>query len=89
MKWIPTDAKKFHIQAINKHVVPGGVDSDDVTYIGRIFYQGELLVAKVCGYDTGDAKFWFPAGNEEKNVDSYEVLIYDTTLPTQEEKDVD
>lgn len=65
------------MQTVDKHVVLGGVEYDRISYIGRIFYEGEVIIAKVCGFNVGDAKFWFPADNEEKNVDCYEVLIYD------------
>ncbi|XP_018562462.1 uncharacterized protein LOC108904402 [Anoplophora glabripennis] len=76
-KWFPADANRLHVQTINKHLVRGGVEYGLVSNIGRIKYQGELLVAKVCGFNVGNAKLFFPAGNEEKHAESYEVLIYD------------
>ncbi|XP_018562461.1 uncharacterized protein LOC108904401 [Anoplophora glabripennis] len=77
-KWLPADAKTLHVKMINKHLVKGGVEWEGkVTNIGRILYQSELLVAKVCGYAVGDAKLFFPAGNQEKTAETYEVLVYD------------
>ncbi|XP_018562442.1 uncharacterized protein LOC108904397 [Anoplophora glabripennis] len=76
-KWVPADAKTLHAKMIKKHLVRGGVEHDLISNIGRISYQGEVIVSKVCGYKVGDAKLYFPAGNKETNVESYEVLMYD------------
>ncbi|XP_018570728.1 uncharacterized protein LOC108910568 [Anoplophora glabripennis] len=76
-KWVPANARTLHVQMINKHLVRGGVEYGLLTNIGRISYQGELLVAKVCSFSVGNAKLFYPAGNREKSTDSYEVLIYD------------
>lgn len=65
-----------------QHLVPGGVEWNGlVTNIGRILYQGELLVAKVCGFNVGNAKLYYRSGNEEKDTDNYEVLIFDSPDP--------
>lgn len=77
LKWVEANAKDLHVQMINRHAVRGGVEYGLVTNIGRISYQGELLVAKVCGFNVGNSNLFFPAGNEEKRAASYEVLIYD------------
>ncbi|KAJ8920601.1 hypothetical protein NQ315_004740 [Exocentrus adspersus] len=80
-EWYSATAKDLHLQMINKHLVQGGVDNDLITNIGRILYQGEVKVAKVCGFDVGNAKLYFPAETEEKDADSYEVLVYNTNNP--------
>lgn len=61
----------------NKHMVRGGVEYGLVTSIGRILYQGQLLVAKVCGFNVGNAKLYYPAQNVEKSTEAYEVLVYE------------
>ncbi|XP_018562464.1 uncharacterized protein LOC108904403 [Anoplophora glabripennis] len=81
-KWVSADAKRLHVQMTGKHLVPGGVEWNGlVTNIGRILYQGELLVAKVCGFNVGNAKLYYRIGNGQKDTDYYEILTYDDDGP--------
>jgi hypothetical protein len=58
-------------------LVIGGTESSKELNIGRISYQGEVIVGKVCGYNIGNALMYFPYDNKEVTASSYEVLIYD------------
>lgn len=44
--------------------------------IGRVRYQGQLVIGKICSGTIGKAKLYFPYKNEEVDIDSYEVLAY-------------
>ncbi|KAJ3659097.1 hypothetical protein Zmor_010804 [Zophobas morio] len=83
-EWVPGQASTLHITTINKHLVPGGIEWGKVLNIGRIKYQGELIVGKVCSGTIGRAKLYFPYKNEEIDVSSYEILTYkenDSNVP--------
>ncbi|XP_018575569.1 uncharacterized protein LOC108914277 [Anoplophora glabripennis] len=77
IKWMHVDSRNFQVLTTNRHLVQGGVENDIVTYIGRIRYQGETVVTKVREHGIGNVKLYYPAGNQEKSTDSFEVLIYD------------
>lgn len=77
-KWISTSAEKLHVQMIGKHLVRGGIEyNDSPTNIGRILHKGEVVVARVCSSQAGDAKLHYLDDNTQKTTDAYEVLIYE------------
>ncbi|KAH0819145.1 hypothetical protein GEV33_003646 [Tenebrio molitor] len=75
--WVSTTAAKLHTDLVGRHLVLGGNESGKALNIGRISYQGEVIVGKVCGYNIGDALMYFPYDNKEVTASSYEVLVYD------------
>jgi hypothetical protein len=75
--WVSTTAAKLHTDLVGRHLVLGGTESAKELNIGRISYQGEVIVGKVCGYNIGNALMYFPYDNKEVTASSYEVLIYD------------
>ncbi|KAJ8961143.1 hypothetical protein NQ318_008823 [Aromia moschata] len=76
-KWIPANAADLHVKCINLHLVRGGVENESVLNIGRVVYQNEIVVGKVCGFRVGKALMYFPDANKKKELhtESYEVLI--------------
>ncbi|XP_063915498.1 uncharacterized protein LOC135131617 [Zophobas morio] len=79
LSWIPTTAAKLHNDTAGKHVVIGGTEDEKVLNIGRVSFQGEVIVGKVCSYNTGSANLYFPYDGQEIGVASYEILIYEKT----------
>ncbi|XP_063917088.1 uncharacterized protein LOC135132817 [Zophobas morio] len=77
LSWIPSTAANLHIDTIGQNLVPGGTENGKLLHIGRVSYQGEVIVGKVCGYNIGNALMFFPYGKDEISVGSYEVLVYD------------
>ncbi|RZB94398.1 uncharacterized protein BDFB_009378, partial [Asbolus verrucosus] len=77
LSWVPTTASKLHTDTIGKHLVVGGTENGKVLNVGRVSYQGEIIVGKVCGYNIGNSLLFFPYQNKEIHADSYEVLVYD------------
>ncbi|KAJ3616393.1 hypothetical protein MTP99_003874 [Tenebrio molitor] len=75
--WVFTTAAKLNTHLVGRHLVIGGTESSKELNIGRISYQGEVIVGKVCGYNIGNALMYFPYDNKEVTASSYEVLIYD------------
>lgn len=75
--WISANAATLHLTTINKHLVSGGTEWGKVLNIGRIKYQGELIIGKVCSGTIGNAKLYFPYKGEEIESTSYEILIYE------------
>ncbi|EFA02201.1 hypothetical protein TcasGA2_TC007858 [Tribolium castaneum] len=75
--WVPGNAATLHLTTINKHLVSGGTEWGKVLNIGRVKYQGELIVGKVCSGTIGKAKLYFPYKGEEIESDTYEVLAYE------------
>ncbi|KAJ3617373.1 hypothetical protein MTP99_007102 [Tenebrio molitor] len=75
--WVSTTAAKLHTDLVGRHLVLGGNESGKALNIGRISYQGEVIVGKVCGYNIGNALMFFPYENKEVSASSYEVLVYD------------
>ncbi|RZB94396.1 DUF3421 domain containing protein, partial [Asbolus verrucosus] len=75
--WVPATASRLHTELIGRHLVVGGTENGKILNIGRVTYQGEVIVGKVCGYNIGDAQMFFPYQNKEISVSSYEVLVYD------------
>ncbi|KAJ8961144.1 hypothetical protein NQ318_008824 [Aromia moschata] len=85
-KWVSANAKDIHLRFIGKHLVRGGVEYGLVSNIGRVLYQNEIVVGKVCGFSVGNANMYFPYKNEEKSSSLYEVLVYEpktTTVGTE------
>ncbi|XP_044252980.1 uncharacterized protein LOC123003961 [Tribolium madens] len=76
-RWISSTASDLHVESIGKHLVVGGYENGKILNVGRGSYQEEAIVGKVCSYNIGKALMYFPYKNEEINMDSYEVLIYD------------
>ncbi|XP_018562465.1 uncharacterized protein LOC108904404 [Anoplophora glabripennis] len=76
LRWIQADSANFHVQTANLHLVRGGVEGDLLSYIGRIRFQGETIVAKVRQHGVGNVRLYFPVGEEEKSADSFEILVY-------------
>ena len=77
LSWVPSTAANLHTDTIGKYLVPGGTENGKLLNIGRVSYQGEVIVGKVCGYNIGNALMFFPYGKDEISVGSYEVLVYD------------
>ncbi|CAH1371055.1 unnamed protein product [Tenebrio molitor] len=75
--WVPGNAATLHLTTINKHLVPGGMEWGKVLNIGRVKYQGELIIGKVCSGTIGKAKLYFPYKGAEITVSSYEILTYE------------
>jgi hypothetical protein len=75
--WVFTTAAKLNTHLVGRHLVLGGTESSKELNIGRISYQGEVIVGKVCGYNIGNALMYFPYDNREATASSYEVLVYD------------
>jgi hypothetical protein len=74
---VKTTAAKLHTELIGKHLVVGGTENGKVLNIGRVSYQGEVIVGKVYSYSVGDALMFFPYHSNETSVVSYEVLVYE------------
>lgn len=67
----------MHLTTSGKHVVIGGYLDDKIVNIGRVMYQGELVVGEVHGYNNENAKMYFIHRNKEVVVvRSYQVLLY-------------
>jgi hypothetical protein len=77
LSWVPATAAKLHTELAGKHLVAGGTENGKTLNIGRVSYQGEVIVGKVCSYNVGNALMFFPYHNNEISVKSYEVLVYD------------
>jgi hypothetical protein len=75
--WVPGNSATLHLTTINKHLVPGGMEWGKVLNIGRVKYQGELIIGKVCSGTIGKAKLYFPYKGAEITVSSYEILTYE------------
>ncbi|RZB94397.1 DUF3421 domain containing protein [Asbolus verrucosus] len=82
LSWHPATASRLHTDFIGKHLVMGGTESGKAVNIGRVSYQGEVIVGKVCGYIIGNARMFFPYQNAEVTVSSYEVLVYNDDIDT-------
>lgn len=66
----------LHTSAINKILVIGGYEDDVIINIGRVMYQGELKIGKVLSSNIGKAHLYFVHNDNEKEVNTYEVLTY-------------
>ncbi|CAH1383066.1 unnamed protein product [Tenebrio molitor] len=77
LSWVPATAAKLHTELAGKHLVAGGTENGKILNIGRVSYQGEVIVGKVCSYNVGNALMFFPYHNNEISVKSYEVLVYE------------
>ncbi|XP_063913026.1 uncharacterized protein LOC135129710 [Zophobas morio] len=75
--WLPAKACTLHTDIIGKHLVVGGYENGKLLNIGRGSYQEEVIVGKVCSYNIGNASLYFPYKNQELNMDSYEILVFD------------
>lgn len=72
-----TTDKDFYVDTINKHAVRGGLENDLVVHIGRISYQGEVVIGKIPTDLTQEAPLYFIYKDNQKKISSYEMLIYD------------
>ncbi|RZB40493.1 uncharacterized protein BDFB_011542, partial [Asbolus verrucosus] len=75
--WIPGNAATLHLTTIDKHLVSGGTEWGKILNIGRVKYQGEIIVGKVCSGTISNAKMYFPYNRQEISVSSYEILTYE------------
>lgn len=64
------------MDTIDRHVVKGGFEGDFLLHIGRISYQGEIVIGKVITSRPDRAVMWFIHNNQEKDANAYETLIY-------------
>lgn len=76
-KWVKTSADNFYVDTINKHAVRGGLENDLVVHIGRISYQGEIIIGKIPTNNLDEAPLYFIYRNEQKKTNYYEMLIYE------------
>ncbi|KAJ8961142.1 hypothetical protein NQ318_008822 [Aromia moschata] len=76
-EWVQAKAECLHVDFINKHLVLGGVEDGGLLNIGRVMYQNQVIVGKVCGFNIGKALLYFTdtIKREELSADSYEVLF--------------
>lgn len=75
-----TSDTNFFVDTINKNVVRAGLEKDAVVHIGRIAYQGEVVVGKIPTNDWTKASLFIVNKDSELKMTSFEVLIYDNKL---------
>ncbi|EFA03860.1 hypothetical protein TcasGA2_TC013978 [Tribolium castaneum] len=78
--WIKTSAKTYEKDIEGLEPVTAGYDgvgNSGVVNVGRIFYQGEVLVGDVTPYASrkGNVQLWFPFRKMERAVNFYELLV--------------
>ncbi|XP_044268764.1 uncharacterized protein LOC123013949 [Tribolium madens] len=78
--WIQTTAKNYEKDIVGVEPVTVGYDgvgNSGVVNVGRIFYQGEVLVGDVTPYASrkGNVQLWFPFRKVERAVNFYELLV--------------
>lgn len=59
------------------HLVYGGNQDNFMLPIGRIAYQGEIVLGKIWTANPSAAYLYFMHGATEVNTDIFEALVYD------------
>lgn len=75
-KWVKTSADNFYVDTINKHAVRGGLENDLVVHIGRISYQGEIIIGKILTNNLDEAPLYFIYRNEQKKKQTTMKCLY-------------
>lgn len=76
LSWIKTTASNLSTDSIGKHLVEGGTEDGLILNVGRVAFQGEVVVGKVCNYNLGNALLYFTHDKKVYNSPNYEVLVY-------------
>ncbi|XP_063922988.1 uncharacterized protein LOC135137293 [Zophobas morio] len=85
--WENVTNRELPSTTAGKEVIIGGYQTNVyrmILNIGRVLFQGELIVGKVTGNHptenkAGQGILYFVAGGQENSVNSYQVLLYDSS----------
>ena len=75
LSWENATGSDLHLTTTGKQLVIGGYEIGKMINVGRVMYQGELIVGKVLVYNKGAANLHFIGGGTEVSVPSYQVLV--------------
>lgn len=74
-EWIQTKSDETHL-LIDRHLVIGGFEVGSSLTIGRVRYEGKVIVGKVFSYPLPNKGLWIPHNRVPVNFQSYEILTY-------------
>jgi len=77
-EWLPANATHLHFLELHRKnkIVWGGVEEGRLLGIGRIMYQGHLLIGKILAGNIAKADLYFVYKGQLKIVSEYEILTY-------------
>ncbi|XP_060529306.1 uncharacterized protein LOC132703822 [Cylas formicarius] len=79
-KWTSANKTHLHLTTVNDHLIRGGIEDQKWLFIGRVKYQGQIVIGKVLQGNVGNAIMYFAHDGNEHNAPSYEVLKFDNSV---------
>ncbi|KAF2897471.1 hypothetical protein ILUMI_08701 [Ignelater luminosus] len=75
LEWIQTKSDETHLLT-DRRLVVGGYEVGQTLNIGRLLYDGRVIVGKVFSYPLPNKGLWIPYNERPMNFQSYEILTY-------------
>ncbi|KAF2897472.1 hypothetical protein ILUMI_08702 [Ignelater luminosus] len=77
LEWIQTKSEETHLLT-DRGLVVGGYEVGQTLNIGRLLYDGRVIIGKVFSHPLANKGLWIPYNERPMNFQSYEILTYKT-----------